>query len=78
MTNEKRLLERAGLRGVDDIIGSLSTESGAESDADPGAESGAESGAASGANPLLRAIAATQTLLERTGPQSGGSATDAE
>ncbi|MGA5450666.1 nucleotidyltransferase domain-containing protein [Streptomyces umbrinus] len=70
VTNEKRLLERAGLRGVDDIIGSLSTESGAESDADPGA--------ASGANPLLRAIAATQTLLERTGPQSGGSATDAE
>ncbi|WP_419665990.1 nucleotidyltransferase domain-containing protein [Streptomyces sp. 2-1] len=74
VTNEKRLLERAGLRGVDDILGSLSTESGAESDADPGAESGA----ASGANPLLRAIAATQTLFGRTGPQSGGSATDAE
>ncbi|MGA6223679.1 nucleotidyltransferase domain-containing protein [Streptomyces umbrinus] len=74
VTNEKRLLERAGLRGVDDILGSLSTESGAESDADPDADPGA----ASGANPLLRAIAATQTLLERTGPQSGGSATDAE
>lgn len=65
MTNEKRLLERAGLRGVDDIIGSLSTESGAEL------------GAESSPNPLLRAIAATQTLFERTGPQSDGSAMDA-
>lgn len=65
VTNEKRLLERAGLRGVDDIIGSLSTESGAEL------------GAESSPNPLLRAIAATQTLFERTGPQSDGSAMDA-
>ncbi|WP_406489302.1 nucleotidyltransferase domain-containing protein [Streptomyces phaeochromogenes] len=66
VTNEKRLLERAGLRGVDDIIGSLSTESGAEPEAE------------SGANPLLRAIAATQTLFELTGPQSDGSAMDAD
>ncbi|MFF7471448.1 hypothetical protein [Streptomyces sp. NPDC008092] len=28
MTNEKRLLERAGLRGVADILGGLRPESG--------------------------------------------------
>ncbi|MFJ8488303.1 hypothetical protein ACIRBZ_07925 [Streptomyces sp. NPDC094038] len=28
VTNEKRLLERAGLRGVDDILGGLRAESG--------------------------------------------------
>ncbi|MEU9334795.1 hypothetical protein AB0D49_16760 [Streptomyces sp. NPDC048290] len=64
MTHEKRVLERAGSRGVDGSIGALAASSGPGADDGPGA-SDAEGG-------LAGAISRARRLVETRGAEGTG------